>query len=109
MKFCPKCGSIMMPKNVDGTRMLVCTNCGYKEPMPEDTRIYRIDNKIKHNPREEIVVVEENMKPMPTARVFCPKCGYKEAYVWQVQTRSADEPPTTFYRCKRCGHTWREY
>jgi len=26
-----------------------------------------------------------------------------------IQTRAADEPPTRFYRCTKCGHTWREY
>ncbi|MEM4865380.1 MAG: hypothetical protein QXY09_02690 [Acidilobaceae archaeon] len=26
-----------------------------------------------------------------------------------MQTRAADEPPTRFYRCTKCGYTWREY
>ncbi|MCD6114052.1 MAG: transcription factor S, partial [Thermoprotei archaeon] len=39
----------------------------------------------------------------------CPKCGNREAYVWMMQTRAADEPPTRFYRCTKCGYTWREY
>ncbi|MFX1287916.1 MAG: transcription factor S, partial [Promethearchaeota archaeon] len=25
------------------------------------------------------------------------------------QTRSADEPSTSFFRCLECKHTWREY
>ncbi|MCK4973458.1 MAG: transcription factor S, partial [Candidatus Heimdallarchaeota archaeon] len=28
---------------------------------------------------------------------------------WMVQTRSADESPTRFFRCTACGETWREY
>ena len=27
--FCPKCGSILVPKRVDNKKMLVCS-CGYK-------------------------------------------------------------------------------
>ncbi|MEM2262418.1 MAG: zinc ribbon domain-containing protein, partial [Ignisphaera sp.] len=41
--------------------------------------------------------------------VRCPKCEYNEIYAWQIQTRAADEPPTTFYKCAKCGYTWREY
>lgn len=28
----------------------------------------------------------------------CPKCDNRRAYYYQVQTRSADEPMSTFYR-----------
>ena len=41
----------------------------------------------------------------------CPneKCDSKQAYFYQLQTRSADEPPTSFFkvrnleRCKSCS------
>lgn len=35
-------------------------------------------------------------------------CGGKFAYFQQFQTRSADEPMTTFYRCVDCKKTWSE-
>lgn len=40
----------------------------------------------------------------------CPKCGHLRAYFMQIQTRSADEPMTTFYKCcnAQCGHRWRD-
>ena len=34
----------------------------------------------------------------------CPKCKKKECEVSQKQTRSGDEPPTTFIKCLVCGH-----
>ncbi|CAK9297596.1 unnamed protein product [Gordionus sp. m RMFG-2023] len=42
--------------------------------------------------------------------VTCPKCELKGAYFMQIQTRSADEPMTTFYKCKNaeCNYQWRE-
>ncbi len=41
----------------------------------------------------------------------CPKCEHPRAYFMQIQTRSADEPMTTFYKCcnAQCGHRWRDW
>ncbi|KAF7685249.1 putative transcription elongation factor S-II [Cucumispora dikerogammari] len=36
----------------------------------------------------------------------CPKCGKRKAIYGQLQTRSADEPMTTYIRCC-CGHVWK--
>lgn len=40
----------------------------------------------------------------------CPddSCGGDRAYFFQLQIRSADEPMTTFYKCVKCSHQWRE-
>lgn len=35
----------------------------------------------------------------------CVQCKSTEHYFYQLQTRSADEPMTTFYICKSCGKT----
>ena len=40
----------------------------------------------------------------------CPKCEHKRAFLMQIQTRSADEPMTTCYKCcnMSCSHQWRD-
>ena len=38
----------------------------------------------------------------------CPKCRNLKAYFMQMQTRSADEPMTIFFKCTNCGHRWKE-
>jgi DNA-directed RNA polymerase III subunit RPC11 len=38
----------------------------------------------------------------------CPQCAHNEAYYMQIQIRSADEPMSTFYKCVKCSHRWRE-
>lgn len=56
----------------------------------------------------------ENEKPQPpkndqdTEGMFrCGKCKtYKTTY-YQMQTRSADEPMTTFVTCLNCGNKWK--
>ncbi|NJE25231.1 transcription factor S [Thermococcus sp. MV5] len=107
MKFCPKCGSIMLPDKKKG--VFVCRKCGYEEPLdPEAASKYKITQKIKHE-REDIPVIEQDVATLPKAKVTCPKCGNNEAYWWELQTRAGDEPSTIFYRCTKCGYTWRSY
>jgi DNA-directed RNA polymerase subunit M/transcription elongation factor TFIIS len=45
-----------------------------------------------------------------TTRIRCgasADCNGQDAYFVQMQLRSADEPPTTFYMCKTCKGKWR--
>jgi DNA-directed RNA polymerase subunit M/transcription elongation factor TFIIS len=37
----------------------------------------------------------------------CPRCKSKKTKSTEVQTRSADEPPTYFILCLNCGYRWR--
>ena len=37
----------------------------------------------------------------------CGKCGKRECSYYQLQTRSADEPMTTFVTCLNCGKRWK--
>ncbi len=112
IKFCPRCGSVMLPEVRDGKRVLVCRNCGYVEEIAEEG-LYRFESKAERTPKDKIIVVDANQPP-PTAvvlkgQVRCPRCGHDEVMFWMMQTRSADEPPTRFYKCMRCGYSWREY
>jgi len=63
-------------------------------------------------PEDQIIIIskkEQNLQTLPTVTIECPKCGNNQAYVWQVQTRGADESSTQFFRCTKCGYTFREY
>lgn len=109
MKFCPRCGSLMVPQKVSDRTVLKCRRCGYEEIVREGAVVYKEKTVIEHKPSERVVVEQEIPKVLPTVRTECPRCGNKEAYWWTMQTRAADEPPTRFYRCTKCGYTWREY
>jgi len=103
--FCPKCGSLLMPKTIGEKKVIACS-CGYKS---EDTK--KLEFKEKHVVKNnQIEIVEEGIGgAMPLTDEECPKCKHGKAYYWLQQTRSADEPETRFYRCANCKHTWREY
>ncbi|KAF5113474.1 hypothetical protein DV454_003534 [Geotrichum candidum] len=42
-----------------------------------------------------------------TDRFTCSKCKQKKVSYFQMQTRSADEPLTTFCTCENCGKRWK--
>lgn len=67
-------------------------------------------NKQPWSSNSDIRIVESDELPDPhpiTDTEVCPKCGNNQARWWIVQTDSADEPSTQFFRCTRCMHTWR--
>lgn len=49
---------------------------------------------------------ETNMEAA-TDTFKCRKCHQKKCTYYQLQTRSADEPMTTFVSCLECGNRWR--
>ena len=54
------------------------------------------------------VLIEDKKKNMSTTDIFeCRKCNKRKCSVYQMQTRSADEPMTTFVNCLTCGASWK--
>ena len=49
---------------------------------------------------------EANMNAM-TDIYTCGKCKKNRCTFYELQTRSADEPLTTFVRCLNCGNRWK--
>ena len=101
--FCPKCGSIMLPKTINGQKFLACS-CGHK--MAAGKNDFRFVEKAGSKQSISVVEKEEEIHPLVDER--CPKCGHGQARAWEIQTRSSDEPETRFYKCEKCKHTWRE-
>ena len=57
----------------------------------------KIINQNKYTPKIEA----------STDNFTCYKCKSKECSYYQLQTRSADEPMTTFVTCIKCGNRWK--
>ncbi len=106
MDFCKKCGTVLVAKKEGEKTVLFCRKCG---TVLEDYKPMEIEEDVKKNPLEDIVVIEKNEEYLPKTKTTCPKCGNKEAIWWIQQTRSADEAPTLFLRCTQCKYSWREY
>ncbi|XP_073308191.1 uncharacterized protein [Primulina huaijiensis] len=109
MEFCPTCANMLLYElpHMERPARFFCPTCPY---------ICQIENKVKikrhlrlaKRPIDPIFSKDDNKSFNTTSAVACPECNHKEAYFSQVQTRSADEPMTLFYNCKKCNHTWRE-
>ena len=113
MKFCPKCGTRLKLKQVKGAHEMsityLCDNCGYSNKAGK-TVMQTIEEEMAAPSLIKVVGDKEaKLNSLPTTKIDCPKCGNGEAMWWFLQTRSGDEPPTQFYRCVKCNHTWRSY
>ena len=111
VEFCPECHNMLRKKLLDGKPSLAC-RCGYHQDLVRD-EVERQNNiqKKKDALKDNLIVVseEDKISVHPIVPKDCPKCKHDEAEAWQEQTRSADEPSTSFFRCTKCKHTFREY
>jgi len=98
MDFC-ECGGLLFPSETGS----VCRKCGKRSKNKVNIKITTKAQK------EGMAVIEDNKPDLPKTNKECKKCRNNEAYYWLIQTRSADEPPTQFFKCTKCKHTWREY
>lgn len=114
MLFCPECGSILRPKEKAGKKFLWCS-CGFtttfEEAKPKEEKMaeQKEETEIKKEPETRRIEIVKEIETHPKIKTACEKCGNKEAYYWTQQTRGADEPETRFFKCTKCGYTWREY
>lgn len=49
----------------------------------------------------------EPQKDEIESEFICYKCKSRSIEYSQLQTRSADEPLTTYFHCKKCGNRWK--
>lgn len=71
---------------------------------PGGPRDQAIDNKIISDMRKAYLASESGN----TEGFFtCNRCKTKKTTYYQLQTRSADEPMTTFVSCLNCGKNWK--
>lgn len=93
MYFCPTCGNILLLSDSS----LACATCPYVYAIHQPlTQTKHFDSKIP----DDVLGGKDQWQNVDQADANCPdqKCEHNRAYFMQIQTRSADEPMTTFYK-----------
>lgn len=107
MLFCPTCSSVLMVEEFSGHLRYKCRVCPFN---------YNISRKIINRTYPKLKEIDDVLggaaawENVDSTDERCPQCSHPRAYFMQIQTRSADEPMTTFYKCcsQSCGHRWRD-
>jgi len=106
MLFCPTCAMLLLVENESGVHRFFCQTCPYVHTVQHYVKEVTLKNKRE----DDIMSLDAWANVDKEKGVPCEACGNDEAYFRQVQTRSADEPTTTFYKCTNnsCQHQWHE-
>ncbi|CAH2093476.1 unnamed protein product [Euphydryas editha] len=108
MLFCPKDFNLLMVEEGPESKLrFACNTCPF---------VYEIKKKVigrtfpKLKELDYIMGGSAAWENVDSTDAVCPKCSHGKAFFMQLQTRSADEPMTTFYRCcnHKCAHNWRD-
>lgn len=68
--------------------------------------LFYLESKEKE---QEVISLIINPPTTEEGDRVCGKCKGKRTISWQLQTRSADEPMTTFVQCVLCPNKWKIY
>lgn len=116
MYFCPFCGTLLQLGRAELFQFF-CSTCTYIIPVTGPlTRSYDFVHENKR-PDGEDAFLDASSSGVSGAEgcqvtsIRCAadggECGGDKAQYIQIQMRSADEPPTTFFKCITCGFQWR--
>uniref|UniRef100_A0A182JQ89 DNA-directed RNA polymerase subunit n=1 Tax=Anopheles christyi TaxID=43041 RepID=A0A182JQ89_9DIPT len=107
LMFCPTCGNLLLVEESTDSLRFSCNTCPYicKIRRTISSRIYPKLKEVDH-----VMGGSAAWENVDSTDAVCPSCAHDRAYFMQMQTRSADEPMTTFYKCcnQTCGHNWRD-
>jgi len=109
MRYCPRDLSMLNYEECEGNMGLACYFCPYFYKIPKGRPItYSIFPTKKSV--DDVLGGADAWKNVDQTDAACtkPLCEGRRAFFMQVQTRSADEPMTTYYRCCKCANVWSE-
>jgi transcription elongation factor S-II len=94
----PDVSSAVISGNIQSQKIAFMT---HQEICPDKWKQLVEDKKVRDKQK-----YEPNIEAS-TDNFTCNKCKSKKCTYYQLQTRSADEPMTTFVTCLECGKRWK--
>ncbi|TRY50768.1 RNA polymerases subunit/TFIIS-type Zinc finger [Cryptosporidium tyzzeri] len=104
VQFCIHCHNILLLKVHEERMAFYCPTCPYVFKIVSE--ISKVTDFVPKKMEEPSIDMNEIASSKTMA--VCPKCSFSEAYFFQLQIRSADEPMTSFYTCVKCDFKWKE-
>ncbi|CAH6776601.1 unknown_gene_4455 [Phodopus roborovskii] len=98
-----RCGNGLIVEEGQRCHRFACNTCPY---------VHNITRKVTNRKYPKLKEVDDVLggaaawENVDSTAEPCPKCEHPRAYFMQLQTRSADEPMTTFY--KKCPETYKD-
>ncbi|PKI40967.1 hypothetical protein CRG98_038495 [Punica granatum] len=75
---------------------------------PEEMASDQRQREVSQIKEKALFDCERGGPPKATTDQFkCGRCGQRKTTYYQLQTRSADEPMTTFVTCVNCNNHWK--
>ncbi len=105
MRFCPRCGNLLLVDGETGGMQFCCPTCPYKHDIKAK---FMSDVVLKQKEVDDILGGASAWENVDRTEARCPYCSFGNAFFMQIQIRSADEPMTTFYRCVQCTKQWHD-
>ena len=97
--YCEKCENIVLYSE----NTFYCSICNHK------TVFVKPKTKcIQFNTKTDNGIIKRNESLGNFCEILCEKCENNTAQFIEMQTRSADEPATIFYKCTKCGFSWKQ-
>lgn len=102
MKFCPKCGSLLL---ADKDKNLIrCSKCDFSEEYSDKLQMRE---KIKRSSSK--IDVADDMNHLAVYDHRCKKCGYEKAQLIEKSALWTDEDDIVAWKCGKCGNIEREH
>ena len=119
MDFCKDCDGLLQPrKDEQGNIGSFCMDCGEFKDGEISVSSITIPNEARDNIENDpeggkMLILEDNDNRTvgrSSKEMYCSNCkSNQQVEYWEIQTRSADESPTRFFKCLNCEKQWREY
>jgi len=88
VEFCPKCGTVLIPKKKKETIYLVCKNCGYSKKL-ESKKGYKSKHKVEEEKKTKILVMEAT--PQDKEKIVEEKELLQEYYEILLETMEQEQ------------------
>mmetsp|Transcript_11736 Transcript_11736/g.17421 ORF Transcript_11736/g.17421 Transcript_11736/m.17421 type:complete len:119 (-) Transcript_11736:391-747(-) len=109
--FCNQCGTFLfnVKMNEGSTSRFPtsCSACGCPASYDFNSKIQFKTKTFR--PVAPPPIVDDSSQVRSKIKHTCDKCGAMEMEYWELQTRSADEGSTIFYKCMTCQHVQVDY